>query len=422
MRLLLKAIKIFACLSLMISALGIGAAWDIAPAAQLETRLEDNVRMSTDDEDSALVTTATGQIKLRKVTETSEVSATAGLSFLTYANVNDLDDQDIQFLDISASHRGQRLRLGFAASYRRDVMLRRSRLIPDFGDTFLDTDIINNEDDLAELNADPDLDDSTTRLQVRRERIRIRPSLNWKLTERTNTRLTFNYSELNYGQGAQLVNLQDNKNQIVALSFRRRITSQDELALTSSARFFKPDQNPDSQNYELRATWNRQYSERSRIGIQFGVRRTERDSGLTQPSSSDTGFLFRINGNRNYERTRIRASAERSIYPSSFGQLVETDRLTLDVEHTLSARMAISLAARAFSTETDSDTGAIGRGDQDYLQIGPSVSYRISPAFTTRLSYEYTWIDRKQTNLADFGSASGNSISLAISYSPPRPI
>jgi len=410
------------CICFLISTTSARAAWDISPAAQISTQWSDNVRMSPDSKESALVSTATGQIRLRNVTETSEVSVAAGLSFLKYSYVDGLEDQDIQFLNFSARQKRQRLTFGFTGSYRRDVMLRRSAFISDSGEGFSNSNPIDEGDtpeDFPALNEDPDLDDSLTRIQVRRERIRVSPSFSWRLSERMNTRLGLTYSELNYGQNGTLVGLQDNKNQGVSLSIRRRITDKDSLSLNGSASFFKPGLSPDSQNYVLKAVWGHKTSERSDVRFELGIRRTERDSGLIQNSSRNTGFVFRVRGNRQYENMQIQAVAERSVYPGSFGQLVETDRLTLNLNRDLAERTKFSLSARAFRIDTDSDTP--GRNDREYLQISPLVSYRMSPAFTAQFSYEYTWIDRKQINVIDSGTAEGHAVSLAISYTPPRP-
>jgi len=417
----MKNLKLFTAISLIPLAmpLCVQAAWDITPAAQIQGSYTDNVRMNTLNEDSAFITTATGQIKLSNNTESSQSSITGGLSFLKFSGADDLNDKDIQFLDVSVKKRYERTSFSVKGSYRRDLMLKRSRAISSIddslaGDTFDDA---FGSDDFIDT---PDLDDSTSRLQIRRERFRVNPSLNWRISERTNGRVKLNYSEINYGSGAALAGVQGNKNQSATLSIRRSISDKNTLTISASARNFNPDNNVKSQNYDAALTWGHTYSERSGIDIKAGFRITERAANGTQPSTNDTGFVFRIGGNHQYERTNLKLSAERTVYPGAFGQLVETDRITFALTRRLSARTGLSVSSRAYSTEASRTTNGSNR-DRDYFQLGTVLSHRFTEVLNVSLSYDFTWIDRKQASTTfstEPGTASGNTISLAFSYNP----
>ncbi|MBV1907498.1 MAG: outer membrane beta-barrel protein [Pseudomonadales bacterium] len=393
--------------------------WGITPSAQLQTEYDDNVRMSTDNANDAFITTATGQVRLQRITETSAISATAGLSFLKYSGVNNLDDQDMQFLDLNLSKKQERAQFRLNGSYRRDLMLRRSSFIQGVDDLLSnsdpqeDTEII--PDDLEEI---PDLDDAATRLQIRRERVRVQPSVRWQFSERLNGNIAISHSSLSYGRAAQLVGLRDNNSQTGKLTLSRRMSDKNTLSVSTSIRLFDPDRNAKSQNYELRTILNHQYSERSQIGVQIGVRRTKVDASANRPSSKDTGFTFRVNGSRSYQRTHVRASAERSILPNSFGQLVEADRLSLGVTHKISARADLLLDTRAYTTDSGSSSNTDDGQKRKFLQLSPTIQYRLTPTFNMNLAYKYTWVDRAQNTFTTPGSASGSSLALALSYTP----
>ena len=63
------------------------AAWTADGQARLDSRYEDNVLLSPDTEDDAIVTTANAQGEVRRVTENSELSALAGVTYLDYSGV-----------------------------------------------------------------------------------------------------------------------------------------------------------------------------------------------------------------------------------------------------------------------------------------------------------------------------------------------
>ncbi len=85
------------------------AAWQMDANAKVDSQYDDNVRLSTDGEDSAIATTAGGELHVRNVTESSDVEAVAGAKYLTYSGYNgpdQLDNEDIEYGEIHARVRG----------------------------------------------------------------------------------------------------------------------------------------------------------------------------------------------------------------------------------------------------------------------------------------------------------------------------
>lgn len=97
---------------------GAQAAWLTDVTATADSRYDDNVRLSTDgEEESAIATTAGGELHVRNVTETAVVEAIAGAKYLMYSGYDgtaELDNEDIQYGEIHARVRAERLQIGRA--------------------------------------------------------------------------------------------------------------------------------------------------------------------------------------------------------------------------------------------------------------------------------------------------------------------
>jgi hypothetical protein len=103
------------------------AVWIPEGNVQVESHYDDNVRLTTDGgEESAIVTTTGGEMRLGNVTERSEVTAILGgslVSYTAYDGFEDLHNEDVEYADIRSSTRGTRARWGMDGSVRRDVLL-----------------------------------------------------------------------------------------------------------------------------------------------------------------------------------------------------------------------------------------------------------------------------------------------------------
>lgn len=381
-------------------------AWVIEPSAQLQTSYEDNVRLEQ-DEDDAIVTSATAQARVRNVTETSQVSGVAGLTYLNYSGADELDDEEAGFLEFDAGRNTERVGYGVRASLRSDVILRRVDRIPE-GFDLSDRDMGDGagaiEEELPELGLD--VDEGVVREQIERRSMLVSPYLAYSLTERSQTRVGYTFYGLRYDDDARDAGLQESDSHSVFAQLSREVTPLDTMDVRIRASHFEPEASLESDNYELTVGWQRQISPRLTLGGEIGGRRVESDI------SNDEGLVFSLRGSYDTERGRFSGSLQRSVLPSAFGDVVEADRLELSYRRSLSQRATFSFSLRGYETRRDS-----GNSDRDrsFLTAAPNLSYALSPTWNVGVGYTYRWTDRED----ELGSASGNAVSLSLVYRPP---
>lgn len=386
---------------------GAHAAWITDGSARLDSIYEDNVYLSSDDKDSAIVTIADVQGEVRQATETSNVSAIARVRYLTYAQVSDVSDEDEEFASLRAWWSGERLRWGVNGDFRRDVLLNTVGYIGPF-DPAADADVGPGVDPNGDGVTDGTIDEYSVEEQVRRNRTVLIPFVTYELSERTSASLRYGYSRLDYSndEQSQLTNNQSNR---VALELTHRLTERDMIRGSVSAAKFDPKNQSGTDTYQLMTGWEHRFSELVGVGIDIGVSQTERDD------RSDTGTLFRVRGFRRTEVGNFFAQAERRLYPNGSGELVETDRLVFGLKRSLSERVDITITGDGYTTDSTGDS-LVGGDYRDYVSVGPELRWSLSSELAVGATYQYTWADRQ----GDDGTASGNSAGVFVSYQPQR--
>ena len=168
------------------------AEWYVEPSMDSSWTYDDNRTLETNDSeksDSTLRVTPT--IVFGRAAPAFDIRGSAALRVNRSSDgeINDenLDDTN-QFFRLLSNYRTDRHRWRLNASLTRDTTLR---------------DSIDNRasDAVAEPEAgdvaDPNI--GQDRIRVRRNRVRINPSWDWRVTERTDLDLAYNFDRLNYG-------------------------------------------------------------------------------------------------------------------------------------------------------------------------------------------------------------------------------
>lgn len=379
------------------------AAWVVTPAAELGVRHEDNVRLSATNEESAIVSSATLQAELANITEISEVSALVGGSFDYYSNTDaNLDDRDTQFAKLMAIRSAERLSFGIDGSFQREILLRSARMI---------SDLPGGEGELPidDTDLEGDVDQGSVNEQVRRTRIAVRPNVTYQFAENTSATLSYRYLSLDYKDLGQETGLQDSETHSVGVMLAQRFSERDSGHLTLNASRLEPDVGLETDFYEAIVGWNRRLTERSRFNIAVGGRRAESDF------AERSGVLLRARYAQATERGELYAQAERSLYPSAYGEILETDRVTLGYGQRLSDRLSWSLSAEGFTTESSVSDDVFSR-NRDYVQVVPELRWLLTPNWSVAGRYEYTWVDRE----SDPDTADNHTVGFSLIYSPQR--
>ena len=403
---------------------GVQAVWIPEGNVQVESHYDDNVRLTTDGgEESAIVTTTGGEMRLGNVTERSEVTAILGgslVSYTAYDGFEDLHNEDVEYADIRSSWRGTRARWGMDGSVRRDVLL---ETVGDIGNPLgtasgtaggQSTTRGSESGRVVPGNGDPSvgIDSGSTEEQVRRVRTWVSPFLGYQLSEKTGVQLGYTYLGLDYDKQTT-TGLEDSKSNGVSLDVWNQVNERDTARFGVRAVRFDPSEEPESTDaYEMTVGWDRRLSERLRISLDVGGQRSERDS------DSYSGYLARFNLFRRTDTGAMRVRFEHSLEPSGYGDLVKTDTLDLNYEFGVSDRLGFGLNGNAYRVRNSSNQISDQNNDRDYVEIGPDVRYALTTSVHVGAFYKYRWVDRQ-----DEGSGSSNAVGIQVSYQPGgRPI
>lgn len=415
------------CLPVLLGALAAGgaqAAWVTDGVVRVDSRYDDNVTLSSTDEEGSSVTTAHGELELRNVTENSEVSVIGGANYIAYGEsqvgTTELDNKDVQYIDLRSHYDTERTTYGLRGSARRDVTLATVDFIRNPIDTVGGGAVpggtaTGTPETPAPANptgtaGDPlgggTLDGGSVDQQVRRYDVNVNPYIRYELSERTSVQFDYVFTSLDY-RNADQTGLEDSTTNGVRFELLQRVTERDLARFRAGWARMDPETSSNSDAYQATGGWEHRFSEQTGMSIDAGASYRDRDG------ETDVGFVFTLRGFHRTEVGDIFAQAQRSLTPTGFGDLSETDRLTLGMRRNLSDTVEVSVNGDSYSTSNSDDN------DRSYISVGPQIRWLFSPSFSVGATYRYTWADRQDE---PGGAASGNSVGLFLEYRPQREI
>jgi len=383
------------------------AAWTTDVSGTVDSRYDDNVRLSTNgEEDSAVATNVGGELHVRRVTESSEIMTTLGASYLMYSAYDgqqDLDDEDIQYAEVRARARQERLTWGLVSTVRRDVLLRTvGNIIDPLAPGTPDAPSPPTTDNGG-------VDAGSTEEQVRRTRTWLAPYVSYDLTERSSLQLGYTFLGLDYDeQSSSGVN--SSQSNSVNASLLNKFSERDTGRSTLRAGRFSPaHQSEDTDAYEASVGWEHAFTNTTTANVEVGAQRSERDS------DSYTGYVARVFATRRAEASAFRARLEHSLQAGSYGELVKSDTFDLRYRRSLSDRLVLDIVGRAYKTSNSSNQTSNQNNDRKYADVGPEITYAVTQSISVGLLYRYRWVDRQNE-----GSGTSNAVGITLSYQPQR--
>jgi hypothetical protein len=374
------------------------ATWQTEPFLRLGGGADDNVDLSVDSIGTVYSGNAAAGVTLSRVTETVDVNAAATVGYTDYfGNDEAPEDRDFQLLQLGSGYRQERSLWRFDGSYLRDA-------------TFVDVQ------QPLDVGTDPgsNIDEGLTETNVRRQRLLLSPSFEHSFTQRLSGNLEYSGTSLNYDK-KEGVNLQDTWTHDLLAGMSYQFSNRDRYGLAAGSTIFRSDDTTEDLDiYSLSLTGERRLTELSRLTFSAGARRTE-PQGDTAGRKSDTGFLGSFLARTRGENWNGALSLERKLRPSGDGTLKETDQILLRASRDLSPRLAASIVGRAYETRVPGDSEA---GEEQYADVAPTLSWRLTNAWSLRGTYRYRWIDRA----LEQESADSNAVFLTLQYAPPSEV
>ncbi|MFU8814065.1 MAG: outer membrane beta-barrel protein [Pseudomonadales bacterium] len=407
--------------ALLLSPSATQAAWVIEPTLELTSGYDDNVRLREQNEQDAIVTTATAQAQMRSLTERSEIALVAGAGYVAYSNVgdgetpaDDIDNEDVQYLRLRAHRDTDRTQWGLTGSARRDQVFRRiTRILDPLDGSLADSTpgAIGVDDDRSfedSLDTD-DVDFSAVRDQARRIRFEVSPYLQVAFSERSNARVSLVRSQRFFDSDGERLGLRNTQTTGADVTFDRAMSPLASVNLTVGYALLESDGREDSDTYRATIGWRQRLSAATEVAIDVGANQVENDL------VDETLLAYRISATRNMPLSRFLVQVERSAIASPFGGVVEADRVSARYRRSISDRVEFNLSIYGYRSER---IGAGTEEEREYVDLSPELFWRMTPNWSVGGAYTFRWTDRQERA----GTATSNGVSVSLRYQPPRRI
>ena len=312
-----------------------------------------------------------------------------------YSDEPDFDSDDI-FMRSRYQYDGTANTLGFRGNFDRQSVRTGERTDADLG-----------IDDPVDI---PDNDTGRTLRFGDRDRWRISPYWNYRLSDTASFGAEFNYTDARYDDviGDLLVDYTDAR---VNLNFRRAFSTVTTGVITATGRQYASGSGDNTNNIDgvgALVGFEHELSEKANLRAMIGLEDTDQEGPDTDPEVVGNITLI-----RKLETIRMLAEYRRLISASGASRLEIRDTVNFNFSRRLSEKISAGLGVRAYQTrgkgvsEVDSD--------RNYVQLQSSFTWYVTTYFAIEADYRYTVLDRTGENAE---SANSNRVNLWFVYQP----
>ena len=392
-----------------------GNAWVLEPSIKLDVGYDDNYEMVTGTEverdpetgelkkvepQSVTVSKVTGEIVLRRQTEAHYFRGGLLADAEAYQGADNSEPNANQVLYFYTTFNQPRYRWGANFRYRRDSLLREAE-----ADTSLD--LPAEEQEVQDATVDQLLD-------VTRHRIYFNPFYRYNLTRRTDLGVGYELSYVDHDETSN--DVENYTNQTVSIDLGRKVTPRDKLTGKIGFSLFTPESTEQSSNdYEtgfFRIGYERSLSPTFTVGGDVGLRITN----FTEDNEDQTeeGPIASVSAVKKTGLTRFELLAGLELYPSSIGEVVQTQELVANVTRNLSELSQFSVKSRFYENTVISgnSAGKENENDRRNLTIRPEISWQLSREWKVGAAYRY----RREKLEKNPSSAEGNALLFSVKY------
>ena len=358
--------------------------WYFEPSITLTALYNDNIALTTRDKESSPgIITAVGA-KAGRRTKVLEMGVDAKVSRRDYFQAPDRDSTDFS---LSAKA---------ARSTRKDNMT-------------LDVSLERDSTTTSELTTS-----GLTNAQKRRVKWLVAPSWRHQLTPRWGLTANASYQDVSY-RDAEFTGLTDYTYTTLGLdtdyAFDQRIRV---LGQVNFSRYKTDRTDITSDTTGVLGGVGYSFSPKWSVRGLLGLRRSETTiptaAGTT--TSSGTGYLADILATRQFQTAKLTLGLNKSLNPSGNGELLDSQRFSLDWNQNLSERWQWRVLGNRYLNERS--TRATGTNNRVYWAITPSLRYKLDREWSLLASYRYRY--QKYENNTD--AATSNAVLMVLSYRP----
>lgn len=379
------------------------AAWEAVPILDVVAVTEDNVRLlPTEIPGSSSADSTSVDARLR-ATATGERGSVFIEPRARSDHYGGTQNEDLNGLDRFLRARGrydwERVAIGFFADYDRQ----------DIKDAEF-TEAVPDDPNVA----DPiDPDTGATIVDEDRQRIILRPSLDFKLSERTSLVLESQILDVSY-TGPEVESRVDFQDTQVAAGIVRRVDARNEVAARLIASDYVADFNSnETKTFGVEGTFQRPLARDWTFNLGAGVRRSDYtflNDRFETVDNADTSFTYLIGFRQRGERNTINVDLGRETAPNSGGFLTLRDQVRVYLSRAMSQRLRGEVGVRYYTTKTLDDV--VEDDDRDYRRVDLLIEWAMTE--TMYLSGGYAFTSQKFAD--DFDDATSNTLFVGFSF------
>lgn len=363
MQVITKSLSVGLLLS-SVSMVAIAESWILTPIVTVGASYDDNFRLTRlKQHDDVTGLNLAVALAFDRVVDDFSVNGKVRLDFNTYDG-DDIPDDNNQSLKVGITKKAELSKWSLVGLYTRDSTLK------DISEQF----------DADDPSTYPDTDAGITTSRVRRKTLRLIPSWETRINERTRAKVSYELKDIGYENvlGSSLTDFTNHK---LTGSVSRNLSERDLVRVGLSYQDYDSDaKNSDYDSVTGTLGYDRDFDETFRGGVEVGYRTTEGDK-----DDSD-GAVFKMFLSKRTETANFYAHLQRSLSASGAGDQNETDQLLVRVRKSLSPTLALSLNGRYQTIDSTNNAN-----NRDYFSFGPRLTWNITQWWSIDASYSYRW-------------------------------
>lgn len=369
--------------------------YQVIPSVGLKSIWDDNAQLRVTGQNEGHATYILGGLEIGRSSERSGLSTQ--LSGVVKVEGDDNVDGDRKDASVSSYYESERARWGIIGTYRED--------------TTLVTDQAVTVDDGAGFE---DVDAGLVTVEIPRQRMTVRPSLDFKLAEHTGLGVGYSGRYVNQ-EGGDVVGLVD----YVSHNFYTTLSHIDAKKGIRQIRFEVENYQPYEQDFTVRdyaLLLSRVYTitQRKRVTIGVGYRYTETFDKNGHEQSADSGLLLSLEQRHRSETSELFWKLAREVVPSVTGGMKEKDSLRLRFSKKATQKTKVQLIGRVIKSSYLEGVA----DDRLFLHIEPRIHWNVSQNLFFDAYYRYRFAANKIDNVYQ-DTRKSNAVGLQLSYQPP---
>ncbi len=380
-------------------------AWVLEPSIKLDVGFDDNNGMDVVDPQEVGVTKITGELGLRRLSQTHFFKGAILVDAVNYQGDETIESNSNQVLYFSTSFNKPRSRWGANFNYRRDSLIREADAD--------DNDIEGG--DFGDENPDATVDQF---LDIARQRLYLNPFYKNNLSRRSDLALNYRLSAVEHDRteddAGNSFNLQNFNNQGVTAAIGYKLTPLDKIIGKTTFDAYSTEEGSNEYNtVSVRVGYERSISPTFTVGGELGYRVT--DFVEDNEDITKEGMVGSLSGVKTTGLTKFELRGGVALYPSSIGQVVQTQELVANVTRNLSQLMVFSFRSRAY--ENTALSGSTNN-DRRSIEMRPEIRWQFSREWSLGAAYRY----RREKLESKPTFAEGNALLFSVKYTKLSPL